>query len=154
MPKVTILGIGNTLMGDDGVGAVVARTLAQRSLGDGVEIVERVNAEMALVGHFIRSDRVLVIDAIDAGAEPGSVFRFGADEGGVTTLRSNNIHGMGVSYLLTNARLSGASPECVIYGIQVGDVRPRPDSLTPAVQDAVNAVADMVACEATRLNVR
>lgn len=144
MPRVTILGIGNTAMGDDGFGAVVARVLAERGLGDDIVVLERVNAEMGLLRHFLDSERLFVVDALDAGAEPGSVFRFGADEGGVTSMRSNNIHGMGVGYLLTNARLSGANPEVIIYGVQVGDIRPRPDMLTPPVQRAVATVAEML----------
>ncbi len=62
----------------------------------------------------------------------------------MTSLRSNNIHGMGVPHLVANARLSGADPDVVVYAVQVGDVRPRPDQLTPAVAAAVPAVVAMI----------
>jgi len=131
-------------MGDDGVGAVVVRALRERDIGDGVETVERPNAEMGLLKYFTSSARVIVVDALDAGASAGSVFRFTPDEGGVTALRSNNIHGMGVGHLVTNARLSGIAPDVVIYGVQVGDVRPNADTLTPEVDAAAREVVEMI----------
>lgn len=140
----TVVGIGNTLMGDDGVGPVIARRLAMLELPSGVAVVERSSADMGLMRYFLESERLVVLDALDAGAEPGAVFRLDPDETGVTSLRSNNIHGMGVGFLLTNARLRGARPEVVVYGVQVGDVRPRPDELSPNVQRAVDAVVELV----------
>lgn len=131
-------------MGDDGAGAAVARRLASRTLAPDVLVTERTNADMGLMRYFIESERLFVVDALDAGAEPGSVFRFDPDEAGVTGLRSNNIHGMGVGFLVTNARLSGARPDVVVYGIQVGDVRPRPDRLSPDVEAAVDVVVEML----------
>jgi hydrogenase maturation protease len=142
--RVTVLGIGNTLMGDDGIGAVVVRRLAERGLAEDVRVIERAAADMGLVRYFLDSERVVVVDALDAGAEPGSVFRFDPDDAGVTALRSNNIHGMGVGYLVTNARLIGARPEVVVYGVQVGDVRPRPDSLSACVHEAVEPLVEMI----------
>jgi hydrogenase maturation protease len=150
--RVTVLGVGNSLMRDDGVGVAVARRLLEEGgLPDGVEVVLGETAGMGLVGFFRESDAVVFVDAIDLGDEPGSVFRFGPDEAGVTSLRSNNIHGMGVGYLLTCARLSGADPEVVCVAVQVGDVRPQPDGLTEAVAAAVPEVAALVRAEADRL---
>lgn len=147
MPRIVVLGIGNTLMGDDGVGAAVARSLVRLGLPHDVAVLESPNADMGLVRHFRESERVYVVDAIDAGAEPGAVFRFSPDEAGVTSLRSNNIHGMGVGFLITNARLMGADPSVVVFGIQVADIRPRPDTLTDEVSQAAEAVAQMLRAE-------
>lgn len=144
MAETTIIGIGNTLMGDDGVGVVVARALESGALPPDVAVVQRANAEMGLMRHFTESAHIIVIDAIDAGAEPGAIFRFDPDVTGVTSLRSNNIHGMGVGFLLTSARLRGSSPSVVVYGIQVGDIRPRPDSLSPDVERAAREATEMV----------
>lgn len=146
-PVTTVLCIGNTLMGDDGLGAVVAHELRQRGLED-VRIVERPNAEMGLIRYFFDSNRIFVVDAIDVGLEPGAAFRFSPDEAGVTQLRSHNIHGMGVSYLVTNARMAGYSPDVTIYAVQVGDVRPNPDTLTDQVLAAAYHVADLVEADA------
>jgi len=62
-------------MGDDGVGVRIAEELLRRKLPSDVQVVVGSVAGMALVGHLLESDRVVFADAIDAGAEPGAVFR-------------------------------------------------------------------------------
>lgn len=144
--STTVLCIGNTLMGDDGVGAAVARALRE-SAARGCRIIERPNAEMGLIKYFLDGDRIIVVDALDAGVQPGSIFRFTPDQAGITELRSNNIHGMGVGFLVTNARLAGRDPDVTVYGVQVGDVRPIGEVLSPEVSSAVPVVAQMIAEE-------
>lgn len=149
--KITVLGIGNTLMGDDGVGAVVVRELSRLDLGPDVTIVERPNADMGLLRHFLDSGTVIVVDALSAGSEPGAIFRFTPDEAHVTSLRSNNIHGMGVGFLITNARLSGADPNVIVIGVQVGVVGPKGDVLSAEVADAVPHMVELVQSEVGRV---
>jgi hydrogenase maturation protease len=151
--RVAVLGVGNSLMRDDGVGVAVARRLlAEGGLPAGSEIVLGETAGMGLVRFFREFDAVVFVDAIDAGDRPGSVFCFSPDDAGVTGLRSNNIHGMGVGYLMTCARMTGADPEVVCVAVQVGDVRPQPDDLTPEVAAAVPRAVDIVRAEADRLS--
>lgn len=150
--SVCVIGVGNTLMRDDGAGVAVARCLLREGgLPEGVEVVLGETAGMELLRHFRTTDAVVFIDAIDAGADPGAVFRFTPDEAGVTSLRSNNIHGMGVGYLLTCARMAGADPDVVCVAVQVGDVRPLPDELTPEVTAALADVVALVRAEVERL---
>ncbi len=147
--RVTVIGIGNTLMGDDGVGVRIAEELQRRDLPPDVEVVVGSVAGMALVRHLMESEAVIFADAIDAGSEapPGSVFRFNPDDVGVTQLRSNTIHGMSVSYLVTSARLAGARPFVLVYAVQVEDVRALPDTLSTPVDAAVAIVAAMIEAE-------
>ncbi|MFA6001275.1 MAG: hydrogenase maturation protease [Thermoleophilia bacterium] len=143
-PSVTILGVGNTLMGDDGLGIFVVEDMDAQSLGPGVNVIVGNTAGMALLKHFLESDVVIVIDAIDAGADAGSIFRFNPDEAGIMNLRSNNIHGMGVPYLVTNARLMGANPEVIVFAVQVANVMPDDRHLSPPVEAAVERVRQLV----------
>ena len=83
---------------------------------------------------FLESDVVIVVDALATKAEPGAIFRFDPDEAGIMNLRSNNIHGMGVPHLVTNARLMGADPQVTVFAVQVGSVQPRNLELTPPVE--------------------
>ncbi|MHB8840946.1 MAG: hydrogenase maturation protease [Candidatus Aquicultor sp.] len=152
-PKITVLGIGNTLMGDDGVGVAVVRDLSSGISHPNINVVIGETAGMGLVKHFRDSDIVIVVDSIATEAEPGTIFKFNPDEAGVLNLRSNNIHGMGVAYLVTNARLVGANPEVIIFGIQVGDVRPRDSNLTLPVATAARRVCQLVTEELQSLNV-
>jgi len=143
-PSVTILGVGNTLMGDDGLGIFVVEELDAQTLGPNVNVVIGNTAGMALLKHFLDSDVVVVIDAIDTEAEPGAIFRFNPDEAGIMGLRSNNIHGMGVPHLVTNARLMGANPEVIVFAVQVANVMPDDRHLSPPVEAAVERVRKLV----------
>lgn len=144
-PDVTVLCIGNPGMCDDAVGHEVARLLEERGIPANAALLQSSNADMGLLGLFRECPKVIVVDALDAGAEPGEVFRFTPEQAGLTSLRSNNIHGMGLGYLVTNAALLGARPEVIVYGIQVGDVCPRETGmLTGEVRRAAAEVAAMV----------
>lgn len=149
--EVSIIGLGNTLMGDDGFGVRAAEALAARDLGEDTRVVVGGVAGMALVGHVQNSQHVIFVDAIDVRDKPGSIYRFDPDAAGVTRLRSNTSHGMGVGYLVTGARMAGCEPNVIVYAAQVADVRPNPDSLSPELEDALPLVIEMIAEEVGRL---
>lgn len=143
-PRLKILGIGNELMGDDGIGPVVARSLLSVVPLD-VEVVVGGIAGMQLIGHFTAGVPVIVVDAIDTAVEPGAIFRFNADECDVGSLRSNTLHGHGLPYLIATARFARATPDVTVYAVQVGDVSPARDGLSDSVAVAASRVADLVA---------
>jgi len=143
--------MGNTLMGDDGVGVRVAEVLAARDLGPDIDVVSGGTAGMALSRYFVETEQVLVVDAIAAGDAPGSVFRFTPEDAGITSLRSHTSHGLSLPNILFAARLQGARPQVVIYAVQIGDITCGFDTLTPEVEAMVSEVADLVAEEALRL---
>jgi hydrogenase maturation protease len=143
--------MGNTLMGDDGVGVRVAEALSLRDLGADIEVVSGGTAGMALSRYFTTADRVLVVDAIAAGDTPGSVFRFRPEDAGILTLRSHTSHGISLPSIMLAASLQGTCPEVVVYAVQIGDITCGFDTLTAEVEAVVPEVADMVAKEAVRL---
>ena len=150
MPKISVIGIGNTLKADDGVGVQVAEELSSVGLGADVDVVSGELAGMLLAPYFIDRDHVIVVDAIDAGDTPGSVFRFHAEEG-LPMLRSHTSHGISVTELVTVARLSGSKAEVLIFAIQVEDVRPMTEGLSETVRAVVPEVVQMVRDEVARI---
>ena len=143
---ISIVGIGNTVMGDDGVGVCVAEVLRERiGASSTLQIVSGGVAGMLLMPAVLAADHVIFIDAMAVDDEPGSVFRMDPDVAGITGLRSTTSHGMGVPYLITNARLLGHAATYLVYGIQIGDIMLGPDSLSPPVHAAVMRVADLIA---------
>jgi len=150
MPKISVIGIGNTLKADDGVGVQVAEELASLDLGAGVDVVSGELAGMLLAPYFIDYDHAIVVDAIDAQDTPGSVFRFYAEEG-LPMLRSHTSHGISVPELVTVARLKGSKARILIFAVQVEDVRPMSEGLSAKVAEAVPAVIEMVLAEIERI---
>ena len=141
-------------MGDDGVGLAIVERLAKSdfpALFPGVRLEWGGTAGMRLLRHFRESHIVIVVDAIEARAEPGSIFRFPADDVLGKNLRSENLHGVGIPQLVAHARLMGAQPEVIVCAVQVGVVLPRFKSLTPAVEAAVEPVCGLVREEVRRI---
>lgn len=139
-----ILGIGNTLMGDDGIGPHVAELLRDGPHAADWLVHDRANADMGTLPYFMEPGRIIVVDALDIGAEPGDIYRFTPADAGLVSLRSTTTHGTGVGQVVAAARLLGKDPDVVVYGVQVDDVRPNPDRLSPAVAGAALKVARLI----------
>jgi hydrogenase maturation protease len=141
-----ILGIDNRFRRDDGVGPVVAERLralgipAEEHSGEGAGLIE------AWSGH----DRVIVIDATQSGAPPGTVCRIDAVAEQVAAgLFRYSSHLFGLAEAVETARALGRLPgELVIWGIEGGDWD-FGERLTPAVAAAAGDVARRIAAEVT-----
>jgi hydrogenase maturation protease len=145
VPGTLILGIGNTLMGDDGVGVQVADALSERGdLGADIEVISAHTTGYGFAGALARFDRVLVVDAIEAGGEAGSVYRFSPADTGLMNLRSGTSHGLGVPELVAAAQLGGVTAEIIVYAIQVAVVSPTATALSPQLQEALPEIIEMV----------
>ena len=84
MQKTLVLGIGNVLMGDEGVGVRVVEAIDPLSLPQGVDIVEGGTGGFQLLGLFDQYDRMIIVDASLDGKPPGTLSASTADDAGVT----------------------------------------------------------------------
>ena len=137
-----VVGIGQLAGGDDGVGLVVARTLAAR----GLETRESADASVVLA-LLAAERRVVLVDAVVGGGAPGSVLRLTAEalESGPRPLSS---HGLGVAEALELASTLYGTP--IVERVEiVGVVIARPAGsafgLSPAVAAAVEPAAALAA---------
>jgi len=77
MKKVLIAGIGNILLGDDGVGPYIARLLAARfTFDENVEVLDLGTPSLDLADHISGKEAVIIIDSVDTEAAPGSVLLY------------------------------------------------------------------------------
>lgn len=145
-----VLGVGNVLLGDEGVGVAVARRLeAAQAAGDtriptGTRIVDGGTLGLDLLPLLADSDAVVIIDAVDLGRDPGTVvvLRDGAVE--ATLAGHLSPHQVGVGDLVAAARLLGEVPARLsLVGIQPAAIEVRLD-LSPAVAAAVDVAVDRV----------
>lgn len=144
--EIVIIGIGNPIMGDDGVGVKVARSLRKKL--PRIEVIEGSVYCPDLLPFLEGRRKAIIIDGIDADSEPGSVFRFSAED---VRIRSNaipvSLHDFGVSELLTAAKLIDSCPEeVIVYGIQVKDVDIG-EHLSDEVRAAVDKVCSLIVDE-------
>jgi hydrogenase maturation protease len=134
LPSTLIIGLGNPLRGDDGVGVCVAQMLAQQALPNDVEVVDGGTQGLGLVNLMEGRRRIILVDAADVGKNPGQFIRFTLDN---AVLRSDDrplsIHTAGLREALLMAEALKVLPdEVVIFGMQ------------PANLDWINALSSEV----------
>jgi hydrogenase maturation protease len=150
--KTLVLGLGNTILRDDGAGVYVARELASRLAG-AADVREAELAGIDLLETLKGYERAYLIDAIELeGEEPGTVFRMRPGDVRVTP-RLASFHDIDlVTALELGRRLELAMPsEVVIYGIEVEDGRTFKEGCTEAVARVIPLLADEIAGEITNV---
>ena len=116
MSDLLVLGLGNQLMSDDGIGVVIARRL-QRWPMSGVRVVAAGTPGFGLADMLAAQQRVIFIDAVDAGRAPGSVFW--VEPGSI--LRDwgrQSLHQVGLADVLSLMEVVGQMPWVRIIGVQ------------------------------------
>ncbi len=145
MSSTLVLGMGNPILSDDGVGLLVAERLQRLPLPDDVEVRQSEVAGLRLLELVRDFTRVIVIDALRSGREPGEVVRYDAAEfkGGQ---RYGSAHSIGLGTVLELGRtLKYPMPqEVVVYAIEAADVETFGEELSPPVADAAERVLRLV----------
>jgi len=115
-----ILGIGNLLMTDDGIGVhAVQRLAAEFSFSPEVEIIDGGTLGLDLLPLLEGLERLLIIDAMETGGPPGTIRRLTGEDIPVAFETRLSPHQMGLKDLLAVSRLMGtAVPDMVLLGVQ------------------------------------
>jgi hydrogenase maturation protease len=148
MSAVAVVGVGNVVMSDDGLGVHAARRLRERyPLAAHVQLIEGGTAGLLLVPYLADADRAIILDAIDTGASPGTLVRLAGEECVSVFATGMTPHDVALADLLGAARLAGACPaELVLHGAQPGSTAIGTE-LTAPVAAALDALVDRVAVE-------
>lgn len=73
--KVVILGLGNILFKDEGIGVHIVKELEKKALADDIELIDGGTASLGVLTSLRNIDKVVIIDALKLGKEPGTVYR-------------------------------------------------------------------------------
>ena len=107
-----VIGLGNPLMGDDGLGIVVARQLLSRTdLPDGVQVVDGGTWGLNLLPVIEDAERVLLVDAIDTAEAPGTLIRLSRERLPKYLATKISPHQVDLRDVLALAELRGTLPE-------------------------------------------
>jgi len=147
--KTLILGIGNTVLSDDGVGCNVAQRLKKRLSGrSDVTVKETSLSGLSLLDEIAGYERLIIIDAIQTrGGKPGAIYKLSPSD--FKTGRMAIIHDLGlVSTLELGRKLEMAIPcEVVIFAIEAKDMATFAEECTPEVKKAIPKAVEMVVRE-------
>ena len=123
LKKTLVLGLGNVIMGDEGVGVHVVRALAAETLPAGVECLDGGTGGFILLEPLENADHIILIDAAADGNPPGTVTRttprFSKDYPPTLTA-----HDIGVKDLLDAFYMQGGTREVVLYAIAIDPRQP------------------------------
>lgn len=141
--RALVLGLGNDLLGDDGVGLIVAREVRRRA-PPGIDVVESGEAGLALIELLAGYQVAVIVDAIHTGAPPGTVHRL--DRGSFDRVLAPSAHYAGLPEVFDLAeRLQLRMPSRIaVVAVEVEDRYSFAEHLTSAVADAVVPAAQVV----------
>ena len=114
-----VLGVGNSLQIDDGVGVHAVAELMKMQWPEEVEIVDGGVAGLDLIAIVDKREYVIVLDAVDAGHEAGTIFKFTPEDVENQTLHYDSLHQIGLLETIQMAKLTGSAPKhTIILGVQ------------------------------------
>jgi hydrogenase maturation protease len=143
-----VLGVGNELYRDDGVGVVVARELAGCELPADVTVVEGCVGGINLLFDMEGASRVIIVDAVDMSLPPGTVRVFRPDEVSIAQLETvASLHQIGLGQVLELGQLLGLTEHIQIVGIQPQEATPGlalTETVARVVPEAVQTVRHLL----------
>lgn len=145
-PRCLVLGIGNLLMGDEGVGVEVVRQLEKLTLPEDVVCLDGGTGGFHLLGPIQGAGEVVLIDATADGAPPGTIRRirprFSSDYP-----RTLTAHDIGLKDLLDAMYLLGKPPEITLFAVSVNWPQEIGPGLSEPVAASVPGIVDAVVQE-------
>lgn len=139
--KTIVIGLGNPILGDDGVGWVVAQEVMNQLPPDLDVDVDRLSlGGLSLMERLIGYDRAILIDALVSECEPGSVIVSRLEElPDYSTFHLTSPHDMSLQNAMKLGRQMGASlpQDLTVIGISAKHIYDFKEELSPLVQEAV-----------------
>jgi len=148
MVTTLVLGLGNTIMSDDGIGPKMIEQLQHDvTLPDGVTLLDGGTLGLDLLSHLEGVQRMIIGEAVEIGQPAGTCVRLAGDEVPMALETKLSPHQMGMKDLLAVARLMGQLPEeIVLIGVQPASLE-MDTELTAPVAAAIPTLLTMVQAE-------
>ncbi len=143
MEKILIMGVGNYLMGDEGVGVQAVWELQKEDLPENVEIIDGGTGGFHLLEYLSDFKKIIMIDATLDGMPPGSVKvikpKFSSD-----FPRALSAHDIGLRDLIETAELLGELPEIHLITVSIDSIQNMQVELSPNVKKALPEIKEKV----------
>jgi len=141
--RVVVIGAGNLLLQDEGIGIHVARALQELSLPQDVQIIDGGTAP-DLIAYNEAVEKLIIIDAIRAGGKPGTIYRLQPQDLADDSPGMLSVHELGVAYNLRLMALMGKKlNEVVIIAVEAQTIDLGIE-LSPELQAAVPEIVKVV----------
>ena len=143
--KVAIVGVGNILLKDEGIGVRVVKQLENEyTFPPEIVLIDGGTDGPHLTSLMADFDKIIVIDAVEGGENPGTIYKFTLDQISFDTTTHLSIHQMGVLEALNQIKLLGKEPEVIFIGIEPQDISPWGMKLSPAIEAKIPELIALV----------
>jgi hydrogenase maturation protease len=143
-PRILVMGVGNVLMGDEGVGVHAVRLLEERAWPAHVALLDGGTGGFHLLSHFAGCDTLVMIDATLDDRPPGTVSviepRYASD-----FPKALSAHDIGLKDLVDSAAILGILPKVLLVTISVAGLQPMQLTMSPEVEGSLPQVVATVA---------
>ena len=120
--RVAVVGLGNLLLKDEGIGVHVIRALEELDLPENTVIIDG-GTSPDILDYLEPADKLIIIDAANAGSIPGTIYRFHPDNLILESGQMISLHELSLVSSLKMARvLKKEPPEVIIIGVQPGEI--------------------------------
>jgi hydrogenase maturation protease len=144
--RVAIIGVGNLLLKDEGIGIHAIQALQSLDLPSRIELIDG-GTSPDLIAYTGAVEKVIIIDAAKAGGPPGAIYRFKPDDLSADKYEVASSHQMGVKENLRLLALTGREPpETIIIGIEPEEISPGLE-LSPILQQKMPEIIKVVLAE-------
>ncbi|MBC6490819.1 hydrogenase maturation protease [Flavihumibacter stibioxidans] len=141
--SILVLGIGNYLMADEGVGVHIAEALSMETLPPGVDVLDGGTGGFHLLEYLQSYSTIIMIDATLDNKPPGTIRlikpRFAAD-----FPRAMSTHDIGLKDLVGALQLLGSAPDIQLYVISIPSIQEQGVELTPIIKRKIPALLDLI----------
>jgi len=144
--SILVLGVGNILLRDEGVGVRVVERLGREfAFSDNVRLMDGGVRGMILMDPIIESDHVVIIDAVVNDHPPGTIYRLDGDDLRLSVAFKNSVHDMDLLETMCCCELiSGKRPSAVIVGIEPKDYQSDPlVELSPEIEAKIPRLMEL-----------
>jgi len=144
-PKIIVLGVGNELLSDEGIGVHVVKELQKENiLPQEVEVMEGGTDGFGLINIITETDRLIVIDSIKGGSEPGTLYKFDIEDApGTPDLFKTSVHQIGILEVINLSSLIGKTPKTTVIGVEPKSIS-RGMELSEEVRAKIPRVIELV----------
>ena len=120
LEKTLVLGIGNSLFKDEGIGVHIVKELAAEYTLENVEFIDGGTASLDLLDFIEGKDKVIIVDAVQGGGVPGTVYRFKPTDIEINFPLSLSLHQVGLMEVLGMLKFLDPSSlyKIIIYGVE------------------------------------
>jgi len=121
-PRITVVGVGNLLLKDEGIGIHIVRALQQRDIPPDIIIIDG-GTSIDLPYYLKDSNKLIIIDAVKAGSKPGTVYRFHPHGIDIESSDMVSAHELGLKKSLEMMKLMENQPgETTIIGVEPKEI--------------------------------